>query len=374
MTPMTQMTPITPITPGPRPQPGILDIAPYVGGEGTRSGHALAANENPLGAGDAARAALRRGLEAAHVYPDGGATALREAIARAHALDPAGIVCGNGSDELLALLCRAYAGPGDEVLHSAHGFLMYRISALAAGATPVSVPERGLRVDVAAMLAAVTGRTRILFLANPNNPTGSVLLRRELLALVDGLPERVLVVLDSAYAEYCAGPEYAAEYEDGAALVAARPNVVMTRTFSKIHGLAALRVGWAYAPAPVAAVLHRIRGPFNCNTPGLLAAAAAVGDRAHVARSAAMNAENRSLLAAGLRRAGLAVAPSAGNFLLVGFADPAAAAAADGRLRAADIRVRAMSAYGLPAHLRITVGTGEAVAGVLAVLAGGARV
>ena len=351
---------------GPEPQPGVLDILPYVGGEGTLTGHALASNENPLGAGEAARAAILEGLGRLHVYPDGGANALREAIAEAHGLDPARIVCGNGSDELLALLCRAYAGAGCEVMHSAHGFLMYRILALAAGAVPVAVSERNLRADVDALLAAVSNRTRVLFLANPNNPTGSVLERGELCRLLEGLPGRVLLVLDSAYAEYAEGPEY----EDGASLVENHPNVVMTRTFSKIHGLAALRVGWAYCPEPVASVLNRVRGPFNCNAPGMLAAAAAVGDRTHVERSVAMNSANRAALAAGLREMGIEVAPSAGNFVLARFGSSGLAGQADSALRAAGIRVRRMTAYGLPESLRVTVGTQTAVRDVLGALAG----
>ena len=351
---------------GPEPQPGVLDILPYVGGEGTLIGHALASNENPLGAGEAARAAILEGLGRLHVYPDGGANALREAIAEAHGLDPARIVCGNGSDELLALLCRSYAGAGCEVIHSAHGFLMYRISALAAGAVPVAVSERNLRADVDALLAAVSNRTRILFLANPNNPTGSVLERGELCRLLEGLPGRVLLVLDSAYAEYAEGPEY----EDGASLVESHPNVVMTRTFSKIHGLAALRVGWAYCPGPVASVLNRVRGPFNCNAPGMLAAAAAVGDRMHVERSVSMNSANRAALDAGLRAMGIEVAPSAGNFVLARFGSSELAGQADSALRVSGIRVRRMAAYGLPESLRVTVGTEAAVRDVLGALAG----
>ncbi len=353
----------------PAPLPGILDIRPYVGGEGTLTGHALASNENPLGPGEAARAALRDGIARPHIYPDGGAVALRAAIAEAHGLNAERIVCGSGSDELLALLCRSYAGPGCEVVHSEHGFLMYRICALAAGAAPVPVSDTNLTADVDAILDAVTGRTRIVFLANPNNPTGSVLWRGELRRLVEGLPPTVLLVLDSAYAEYAAGPEY----EDGAELAERFGNVVMTRTFSKIHGLAALRVGWAYCPADVASVLNRVRGPFNCSAPGQAAAAAAVGDRAHVERSRAMNRSNRAALAEGLAALGVASPPSFGNFVLARFGAPDKAGKADALLRAAGIRVRRMDAYGLPDSLRITVGTEDAVRetlGALAPLAG----
>ena len=349
---------------GPEPQPGVLDIHPYVGGEGTLTGHALASNENPLGAGEAARAALITGMERPHVYPDGGASALRLAIAEEHGLDPERIVCGNGSDELLALLCRAYSGSGSEIVYSAHGFLMYRICALAAGAMPIAVAERGLVADADALIAAVGSRTRILFLANPNNPTGSVLMREELCRLVDGIPERVLVVIDAAYAEYAVGPDY----EDGAALVEDRSNVVMTRTFSKIHGLAALRVGWSYCPRSVASVLNRVRGPFNCNAPGMAAAAAAVGDREHVERSVMMNTMNRAALAKGLERLEITTPPSAGNFLLARFRGREEAGCADSALRAVGIRVRRMDAYGLPEYLRITVGTEPAIRDVLSAL------
>lgn len=354
------------MTRAPEPLAGILQIRAYVGGEGTRTGHALASNENPLGAGEAARTALLRELDRTHVYPDGGARALRKAIAESCGLHPDRIVCGNGSDELLALLCRSYAGPGHEVIHSKHGFLMYRISALAAGAAPVAVAERNLSADVDGLLAAINSRTRILFLANPNNPTGSALSRVELRSLVDGIPQEVLLVLDSAYAEYAAGPQY----EDGAALVDERPNVVMTRTFSKIHGLASLRVGWAYCPAPVASVLNRVRGPFNCNGPGMAAAAAAMRDHAHVARSVAMNLANRAALADGLASLGIASPPSAGNFVLARFGCEKDALIADAALRKGGIRVRRMAAYGLPDSLRITVGTEAAVQDVLGALAG----
>ena len=349
------------MTERPEPQPGILDILPYVGGEGTDSGHALASNENPLGAGEAALAAYRDVVERLHVYPDGGASLLRQAIAEVHGLDPARIVCGTGSDELLALLCRAYAGLGCEVIHSAHGFLMYRISALAAGAAPIAIPERDLCADVEAILAAVGSRTRIVFLANPNNPTGSVLMRTELRRLLDGLPASVLLVLDAAYAEYVVEPEY----EDGVSLVASHQNVVVTRTFSKIHGLAALRVGWAYCPEAVASVLNRVRGPFNCSAPGMAAAAAAVRDRTHVQTSVEMNTRNRAVLSEGLRSLGVGVPPSAGNFVLARFGNRNQAGEADSVLREAGIRVRRMDAYGLPDSLRITVGTNAAVQDVL---------
>src|SRR5690606_28302086 len=236
----------------PIPKPGIMDIHPYVGGEGRVAGAArlvrLASNENPLGCGDKARAAYLAAAGDLNRYPDGAAAGLRAAIAEKHGMDPARIVCGAGSDEIISLLIRAYAGPGDEVVHSAHGFLMYAIGARAAGATPVAAPEKGLRTDPEAVLAAVTDRTKIVFLANPNNPTGSYLTRAELGALARRLPPRVLLVVDSAYAEYAR----AEDFEDGRALADAHGNAVMLRTFSKIYGLAALRLGWAYCSGEVA--------------------------------------------------------------------------------------------------------------------------
>ncbi|HEX9769188.1 MAG TPA: histidinol-phosphate transaminase, partial [Kiloniellales bacterium] len=243
------------------PRPGILDVAPYAGGEAEAPGFAapirLASNENPLGASPRAQAAYKALSAELHRYPDGGAEELRRAIAEHHGLDPARIVCGNGSDELISLLIRAYAGPGDEVLYSAHGFLMYPIAARTAGATPVAVPERDLTADLDGLIARAGLRTRVVCLANPNNPTGSCLSGRELERLVAGLPDHVLLLLDAAYAEYVMRNDY----EDGAKLVESSSRVVMTRTFSKIHGLAGLRLGWAYASAEVADVLNRMRGP-----------------------------------------------------------------------------------------------------------------
>jgi len=253
------------------PRPGILDIAPYVGGSGSIPGAnraiKLSANENPLGPSPAAREAYRAMADRLEVYPDGGATALRRAIAEAHGVEAERIVCGNGSDELIALLCKAYAGPGDEVVHSAHGFLMYRLSAMAAGATPVSVPERDLTADIDAIIAATGERTRLVFLANPNNPTGTMVATADLARLADALPPQAMLVIDAAYAEYVRD----ATDEGEIGLVRRRDNVVMTRTFSKIHGLAALRLGWAYAPEHVIDVMNRVRGPFNVTAPALAA-------------------------------------------------------------------------------------------------------
>ncbi len=362
----------------PTPRPGILEVAPYVGGEasvpGVKRVARLASNENPLGASPRAVAAYDALKDDLHRYPDGAATHLRQALAEAENLDPARIVCGAGSDELIALLVRGYAGPGDEVLHSAHGFLMYSIAARAAGATPVAAPERDLTADVEALLARVTARTRLVFLANPNNPTGSYLSAAQVRALRGGLPDRVLLVIDSAYAEYVE----AADYTSGADLVEACDNLVMIRTFSKIHGLASLRLGWAYCSRAVAEVLNRLRGPFNVTQAAQAAGVAAIADKDHVARARRHNAQWRAWLAERLGAAGLHPHPSVGNFVLVEFSSDAArgAAAALAYLKGRGILVRAMAGYGLPECLRITIGTEaetRAVADALAEFMAGAE-
>jgi histidinol-phosphate aminotransferase len=350
-----------------RPQPGILDIAPYQGGESRLDGHArvlkLSSNENPAGASPAALAAYGAAGASLHLYPSPDHAALRAAIGEVHGLDPARILCGSGSDEIIALLVHAYAGPGTEVIHTEHGFAMYRISALAAGATPVEAKERERRTDVDAILAAANERTALVLVANPNNPTGTMIAPAEIERLAAGLPERTLLVLDGAYAEYVEG------FDGHAGLVEARANVVMTRTFSKIHGLAALRVGWAYAPAHVIDVLQRVRPPFNVASPGLAAAEAAVRDTGYTARCRRENARNRADLAAALAAAGVPSDPSEANFILARFRDAREAESCDRALRAAGIIVRRVAGYGLPAALRITVGDADACARVAAVVA-----
>jgi len=360
---------------GPSPRPGILDVEPYVGGESQAPAARLirlASNESALGASPRAMAAYRGVAAALHRYPDGGSVALREALAKRHGLDPARIVCGAGSDELIALLVRSYAGPGDEVLYSRHGFLMYPIAAHTAGATPVAAPESGLRADVDALLQRVGPRTRLVFLANPNNPTGSFLTAEELARLHAGLPEDVLLVIDAAYAEYIARNDYT----DGAALAAGAGNVVMLRTFSKIHGLAALRLGWAWCPAPVADVLNRVRGPFNVGLPAQAAGVAAVEDVAFSDLNRTHNEYWRDWTAAALGGLGLTVHPSVANFLLTDFTaladggDPAAMAErARAFLKARGILVRQMGAYGLPQCLRVGIGTAEEMPEVIAAFA-----
>ncbi len=343
------------MTQAPIPQPGILDIALYVGGAAQVPGVAapvkLSSNENPFGCSPAVGEAIRAALTKLHRYPPTDHAALRAEIGAVHGLDPERIICGVGSDEVLTWIAQAYAGPGDEVIHPAHGFLMYRIFALSVGATPVAVAERERRVDVDAMLAAVTPRTRLVYLANPANPTGTMLSAEEIVRLADGLPGNVLLVLDAAYAEF-------AGQDDGAlALAATRANVVTTRTFSKVYGLGGLRLGWGYGPRAVIEVLNRIRGPFNLSDLQIEAGIAALRDRAFVERSVAHNTAWRVWLAAELAKAGVPSDASQANFLLARFGSAEKAAACDLHLQARGLIVRRVAAYGLPAALRITIGT-----------------
>jgi histidinol-phosphate aminotransferase len=338
-----------------RPQPGILDIALYVSGESALAGHAevlkLSSNENPHGPGPMARAAYAAAGTELHRYPATDHAALRAAIGQVHGLDPDRIICGVGSDEVLQFVAQAYAGPGDEVIVTEHGFSMYPILARAVGATPIEVPETDRRVDVDAILAAVTDRTRIVFIANPANPTGTLLSDAECRRLAAGLPGGVVLVHDGAYAEFVPG------FDGGAGLVDDFPNVVMTRTFSKIHGLGGLRIGWGYASRPVIDVLNRIRQPFNLSHPQLAVAEAAVRDTDWRDWCAAENARLRDRLRAALVSMGLEVDESHTNFLLVRFADAERAGACDAALRARGIITRRVTGYKLPAALRVTVGT-----------------
>src|SRR5207237_4617672 len=300
----------------PVPGPGILDIAPYIGGESKTAGverpSRLASNESALGPSPKAIAAYRALADDIHRYPDGSAAELRAALGRYHGLDPERIVCGSGSDELIGLLLRCYAGPGTEVLYSRHGFLMYPIGAKSVAATPVAVPERDLTADVDGFLARVTERTRIVFVANPNNPTGTYLSADEMVRLHAGLPPGVALAIDAAYAEFVNRNDY----EPGIALVNRAENVVMLRTFSKIYALAGLRLGWAYCPPAIADVLNRIRGPFNVTAPALAAGIAAVEDVGALARARAHNDRWLAWLSERLTTIGLELTPSVGNFVL----------------------------------------------------------
>jgi histidinol-phosphate aminotransferase len=344
----------------PVPRPGVLDIQAYVPGKSGAAGVAkiykLSSNETPRGPSPKAVAAAKAvDLE---FYPDGAATKLREAIAAKYGLDPARIVCGAGSDELLNLLTHAYIGPGDEGVFTEHGFLVYRIAILAAGGKPVVVPETNYTADVDAILAAVTPRTKVVFLANPNNPTGTYLPFDEVKRLHAGLPPQVLLVLDAAYAEYVRRNDYASGLE----LVATAENVVMTRTFSKIYGLAALRLGWMVGPAHIVDAVNRIRGPFNVNAPAIEAGVAAIADDAHVADAVTHNERWLSWVTGEIEALGLQVTPSVGNFILIHFPAEAGRTAkdADAFLTERGLIMRAVGAYGLPNALRMTIGNEEA--------------
>jgi histidinol-phosphate aminotransferase len=353
----------------PAPRPGILDIAPYIGGEAQAPGNhrliRLASNEGAFGPSPLAVAAYQKEAAELHRYPDGGCAALCRAIGAQFGLAPERLVCGAGSDELLGLLTRAYAGPGDEVLYSAHGFLMYPIAAKAVGATPVAVPERNLTADVDALLAAVTPRTKIVFLANPNNPTGSYLPAAELTRLHAGLPGHVVLVIDAAYAEFVS----ARDYSPGTELVLAADNVVMTRTFSKIYALASLRLGWLFGPPGIVDVMHRVRGPFNVSAPAQAAGIAALADGAFFAKVRDHNETCREGFAGRLRDLGLTVYPSAANFVLVSFKGWAEAEPVRLALKERGILVRQMGVYKLPDCLRITIGQQDEMEEVVAALA-----
>jgi histidinol-phosphate aminotransferase len=354
----------------PQPRAGVLDIEPYVPGKSSAPGVAkvfkLSSNETPLGPSPHAIAAYEK--VAAHLedYPDGAASALRAAIGRAFGLDPARIVCGAGSDDLLNLLARAYLADGDEAIHTMHGFLVYPIATLGTGAKPVVAPETNYTASVDAIMAAVTKKTKMVFLANPNNPTGTYVSFDEVKRLHRSLPPRVLLVLDAAYAEYVRRNDY----ESGIELVATSDNVVMTRTFSKIHGLAALRLGWMFGPPHVVAAINRIRGPFNVNGPAIAAGIAAVEDHAHQERAREHNDRWLAWLAQEFEKLGLTVTPSVANFLLVHFPETKGRTAkdADAFLTARGLILRQVGAYKLPNALRMSVGTEEANRLVVAAL------
>lgn len=335
---------------------GILDIKPYIGGEarGSEAAHPpvrLASNENPLGCSPMAREAYLKAAAELHRYPDGSVADLRAALALEFKMDAERIVCGAGSDELISLIIKAYAGVGDEVVYSQHGFLMYPINAKVVGATPVAAPEINLRSDINLLLSVVTPKTKVMLLANPNNPTGSYLTKTELRDLREKLPEQVLLVIDAAYAEFVDKPDY----EDGRAMADEYPNVVTLRTFSKVYGLAAVRVGWGYFPAEIAGVINRVRGPFNVSLPAQMAAIAALKDQYFLRKSVALATEGREWMTQKLQDLGLKVYPSVTNFILVEFG----AEAEKIRLALKDkgIFIRQMGAYNLPECLRITMGT-----------------
>ena len=335
-------------------QPGIDQITLYEGGAASVTGISnvvkLSSNENPFGPSKDAIEAFRRVSHDLHRYPSSDQAVLRAAIAAAHDLEADQIICGVGSDEVLSFLCQAYAGPGDEVIHTEHGFALYKICALAAGATPVEVKERERVTDLEAILKACTSKTRLVFIANPNNPTGTMISEAEVNHLADALPEHILLVMDGAYAEYISG------FDGGAMLVESRENVFMTRTFSKLYGLGGLRVGWGYGPKHIIENLNRIRGPFNLSAAGLAAAEAAVMDKEYIEKCRLENNRLRTWLAEALAEHGVISDTSMTNFILARFASQEEAAACDEYLKSQGLIVRQVAGYKLPNCLRITIG------------------
>jgi histidinol-phosphate aminotransferase len=343
----------------PRPRPEILTISPYVGGEssipGANRSYKLSSNEGAFGVPPLAQKALRDAAAEMFRYPDGGADLLREAIGKRWNLDPARIVCGAGSDDLLYQLCLSYGGPGRDIIMSEHGFTIYFIAGTYAGSRVIKVPERNLQPDLDAMLAAVSPSTKAVFIANPNNPTGAMITEAEMARFRAALPPEVLLVIDAAYAEYVTRDDYNA----GERLVDATDNTIMTRTFSKVFGLGGIRLGWCYGPPTVIDVLNRIRGAFNVSVAAQVAGIAALQEKGWVEKGCAHNAEWRPKLAAGIEAAGIKVWPGEGNFVLADFGTADQAKAADMFLRQRGLIVRQVGSYGLPQCLRITVGTAE---------------
>lgn len=343
----------------PVPKPGILEIEAYVPGKSSAKGtkiHKLSSNESPIGASSMAVTAYRQAAEKLALYPDGRATALRDAIAQRYGLSADRIICGAGSDEILQLLAHAYLGPGDEAVYSQYGFMVYPIVIQANGATSVVAKETTFTTDVDAMIAAVTPKTKMVFVANPNNPTGTYISYQDLRRLHAALAPDVLLIVDAAYAEFVT----ANDYEPGIALVSEFENVVMTRTFSKIHGLAALRLGWAYGPLHVMDVLNRMRGPFNVSLPAIAAGVASIQDTSFMDQALVHNTRWLRWLTDEISKLGLSVVPSVGNFVLVHFTKEKTAAKADAYLQDEGLVVRRMDGYGMPNALRMSVGTEEA--------------
>ena len=346
----------------PVPRPGVMAIDPYVPGKSAAPGSGrtfkLSANETPFGPSPHAVQAVRDMADKLAIYPEGSSRKLREAIGARYGLDPARIVAGAGSDEILEMLALAYIGPGDEGLYSQYGFLEYKIVTLSAGGTPVVAPERHYTTDVDALLACVTEKTRLVFLANPNNPTGTYLPASEVERLARGLPKKAILVLDGAYAEYVEREDY----EAGVALVDALDNVVMTRTFSKIYGLAGLRIGWGYGSDHIVDALNRIRPPFNVSSLGSAAGIAALEDVAHIEKSIAHNSRWLPWLTKEITALGLEVLPSVANFIAIRFPDTPGQTAddADHFLTERGLILRAIKAYGMGEFLRLTIGSEEA--------------
>lgn len=344
--------------PRPTPKAGILDIAPYVPGkakiEGIEHPLKLSANENILGSSLKARGAFASAIDKLHMYPDGRTTILRDALCETYGLEPERLLFGCGSDEIFQLLNQTFLEPGDNIVQGEFGFGAYAIGARACQAEVRMAKEPNYRIDVDEMLKLVDARTRLVFIANPANPTGTWISGSEVRRLHAALPPSVVLVLDGAYAEFARDPTF----EDGMSMVREFENVVVTRTFSKLHGLAALRVGWAYMPPEMASAVDRIRLPFNVNIPAQLAAVEALADTEFQERSLALVEQWRPWLAQQLGGLGLEVVPSAANFVLVGFPTTPGRTAreAEAFLASRGLIVRGVGGYGLPNHLRVTIG------------------
>ncbi len=336
----------------------ILEITPYKGGDSKLSNvdkiYRLASNECPYGPSPKAVALMQEIASTSHRYPDGGAHELRQELALSYGIEQEQIICGAGSDEILSFICAAYVSPGDEVIYTEHGFLMYRISTLVNGGTPVSVAEKGLKADIDTIIAAVTENTKVVFIANPNNPTGSYLTKAELAELHAQLPKHILLVIDGAYREYVDK----VDYSDGCELVASG-NVMVTGTFSKAFGLGGLRVGWGYASPEILDILNRIRGPFNVSGIALAAATASLKDKEWLNKVVEENNKLIPYVTEQLEKISLKAYPTVGNFILVDFGEDDKAIAADEYLRENGVIIRRVAAYGLPSCLRITIGTKE---------------
>lgn len=351
--------------------PQIAGLTPYVPGKplselarelGIGSAVKLASNENPLGCGEAARAAYVDCAAELGRYPDGGAFALRRAIAEHHGVDAAQVTVGNGSNDVLDLVARTFLHPGVESVFSEHAFAVYPLATHAVGATARVAPARDFGHDLAAMAALVSERTRVVWIANPNNPTGTWLAAEPLRAFLAGLPAHVLVVVDEAYFEYVT----ALDYPDTSRWLADFPNLIVTRTFAKVHGLAALRVGYGLSHPDLAELLNRVRHPFNVNAPAQAAAIAALGDQAHVQRSVAHNRAEMVRVTAGLEQLGIGCIPSVCNFVTADLGRPAAPV--DQALLRLGVICRPVGNYGLPNHLRISIGLAEENTRMLAAL------
>ena len=342
------------------PRPWIESLEVYEGGKSKTDGVAkavkLSSNESALGPSPKAMEAYAAAVHTLHRYPDASYATLKQTIADKYDLAAKRIVCGIGSDEILKLACRAYVAPGDEVIYSRYGFMMYPIATKSVGGVPVEAEDKNYTADVDKILASVTDKTRLVFLANPNNPTGTYIPVSEVERLHRELPDNVLLVLDAAYAEFVA----AADYEAGIALASSAPNVLMTRTFSKLYGLAALRLGWGYASAEVAANLDRLRDPFNVPTPTELAGTAALQDLAFEQQAVAHNSHWLGWLSAEISALGLHVVPSVTNFILIRFPGGAKSAeAANEFLLKKGYILRWLPGQGLGDCLRLTVGVEE---------------